>query len=214
MDGSVIAAFSVVSAMSIASPGPAIVLAIKNGITSNYVCASFGILGNALALLILSSASIMGLSAILASSSMLFSVTKVAGAIYLIYLGGRYLLQNRGKSKAGKAFSEYEENLERSYWEYFREAFLLAIINPKPILFFGALFPQFINFDQPVFPQFTVLTGIFICISIATLHMYSGLARKAKKILAKPKALEWMERTTGIVLIGFGFALLALPSSQ
>jgi threonine/homoserine/homoserine lactone efflux protein len=92
----------------------------------------------------------------------------------------------------------------------FREAFLLAATNPKPILFFTALFPQFIHPQAPLLPQFLLLTGIFMSLSFVTLVCYAHIARRAGPLLVRPRFAVWANRAVGSVLIAFGAAMLSL----
>ncbi|HXA48428.1 MAG TPA: LysE family transporter, partial [Burkholderiaceae bacterium] len=92
----------------------------------------------------------------------------------------------------------------------YREAFLTAATNPKAILFFTALFPQFVNAQAPMVPQFFILTGIFMVISYLTHLSYALLAARAKGFLLKPAMAKWMNRVVGAVFISFGSLLLAL----
>jgi threonine/homoserine/homoserine lactone efflux protein len=92
----------------------------------------------------------------------------------------------------------------------YREAFLLAAMNPKPILFFTALFPQFISTQAPLLPQFLLLTGIFMALSFLTLVSYALLAIRARPLLLKPLFAKWINRAVGVAFISFGAALLAL----
>lgn len=92
----------------------------------------------------------------------------------------------------------------------YREAFLMAGFNPKPILFFTALFPRFIDVSTPLLAQFFALTGIFMVLSFATLIAYAMVAARARNLLAQAAFAKWLNRAIGAVFISFGTALLAL----
>jgi threonine/homoserine/homoserine lactone efflux protein len=96
---------------------------------------------------------------------------------------------------------------------WFREAFLLSATNPKPILFFTALFPQFVSAHAPLLPQFLTLTGIFMGMSFLTLLGYALLASRARSLLLRPRAVKWFNRVVGAVFISFGAALLSMRRS-
>jgi len=87
---------------------------------------------------------------------------------------------------------------------------LTASTNPKPILFFTALFPQFLDARAPLLPQFLVLTGLFMALSFASLATYSLLASRARALLARPRFSLWLNRGVGAIFVGFGAALLTL----
>jgi len=92
----------------------------------------------------------------------------------------------------------------------FGEALLTAGTNPKPILFFTALFPQFLDAHAPLLPQFLVLTGLFMALSFASLATYAALASRARALLARPRFTLWLERGVGAIFVAFGAALLGL----
>ena len=125
-------------------------------------------LANILGLFLLSSISILGLGALLLSSAVLFMIVKIIGAMYLVYLGVKQILRSRNSLfvEGGRLSTEH-----RGYRACFMESFFLAATNPKPILFFVALFPQFIVTDQSIAPQFFVLTAIFMAISLVYLNL-------------------------------------------
>lgn len=86
----------------------------------------------------------------------------------------------------------------------------MAVLNPKPILFFTALFPQFIDANESLLAQFFVLTGIFMALSFATLIAYAMVAARARNLLLRAAVAKWLNRAIGTVFISFGAALLAL----
>lgn len=132
MDYQILIVYSVVSFFYIISPGPAIFLAITNGMTADMKIVAMSSLGNILGLFLLSAVSISGLGALLLASSALFAVTKLVGAAYLIYLGVKQL--RNGKHGLTADFDASAKKA-RSSFSYFKEGFFLASTNPKPILF-------------------------------------------------------------------------------
>ena len=140
MDTSTWLIFLAVAFVAIASPGPAILLAISNSLTHGFKSVIISSLGNIAGLFILSSAAIFGLGAILKTSTSLFLIIKIIGAAYLIYLG---IKQWRSKTDLFAGTSSNKK--QRTRKRLFIEGFLIAVTNPKAVLFFTALFPQFIN---------------------------------------------------------------------
>jgi threonine/homoserine/homoserine lactone efflux protein len=90
------------------------------------------------------------------------------------------------------------------------EALLLAATNPKPILFFTALFPQFIDTHAALIPQFLTLTGIFMVLSFTTLVGYSIVAARAAGLFERPGFAAWVDRSVGALFMSFGVALLTI----
>jgi homoserine/homoserine lactone efflux protein len=130
------------------------------------------------------------------------------GAMYLFYIGVRHLI-GRASVLSAQANDSLATFVPKPY-QLFRESILIAITNPKPILFFTALFPQFINAKAALLPQFFILTGIFMSLSFITLLGYAMLAARARALLSRPHFARWVNRVVGAVFISFGTALLAL----
>ena len=203
--------YIIVSFFYIISPGPAIFLAISNGVTANLKVVAISSLANILALFFLSTISILGLGTLLLSSSILFLIVKVIGAVYLVYLGIKQLMQSQRKPLLGNQAL----NLElRTYRAYFMESFILAATNPKPILFFIALFPQFLVIDKPIAPQFFLLTTIFMILSFISLFTYGYLSKSMKGLLSTPLVMQWFHRITGGLFVLMGISLLKLQNHQ
>jgi len=201
-------AYTAVATVAILSPGPAILLALRNSVAFGLRSVVWSSLGNISGLFCLSSAAMLGLGLLLNSSAVLFSVVKVLGALYLFYVGIRHLF-GRTSAFASDPATPMKTRTSAPL-QLYREAFLMAAINPKPILFFTALFPQFISAREPLLPQFLILTGIFMTLSFITLLGYASVAGRARALLRRPRVARWVDRTIGTVFISFGTALLSL----
>lgn len=211
MNFDVLLMYTVVSFFYIISPGPAVFLAISNGMTTNMKIVMISSFGNIAGLFLLSVISIFGLGALLAASSTLFMVVKIIGAAYLIYLG---IKQFRApKITKSPKIRETEQSLNNNL-NYFYEGFFLAATNPKPILFFTAIFPQFVNMESSIVPQFFIMTIIFMAISFASLFSYGLISKSAKNLFANQTGMTWFRRVTGGLFVGMGFGLLQLKNSQ
>jgi threonine/homoserine/homoserine lactone efflux protein len=203
--------YSLVSFFYIISPGPAIFLAISNGMTTNMKIVALSSLGNIFGLFLLSAIAISGLGALLVASSTLFMITKLLGASYLIYLGVRQF--RNGKEQL--LLSEKNTNqVNRRYLSYFKEGFFLASTNPKPILFFTALFPQFLDIETSIIPQFFIMTAIFMFFSFVSLFSYGFISKTAKHFLTNQNNIAWFHRVTGGLFVSMGVGLLQLKSTQ
>ena len=203
-----ILAFAIVAGLVTLSPGPAVLLALRNGVAHGIRSAMWSSLGNVSGLFCLSAAAMLGLGVLLKSSALLFGVVKVLGALYLFYIGLRHVFGHA--SALNPAVDPTSGTSTPRPLVLYREAFLMAATNPKPILFLTALFPQFISAHAPLLPQFFVLTGIYMGLSFACLSGYALVAVRARKVLFKPNFAKWVNRVVGSVFIFFGAALLAL----
>ena len=203
--------YSTVAFFYILSPGPAVFLAIINGMRADLKSVAVAAFGNIVGLLFLSTASILGLGAIIIASATLFMVVKVVGSLYLIYLGIKFI-----KAKSALKMNIEQSGLERGVTKkgYFKEAFLLAVTNPKPILFFTAIFPQFLDSKSALLPQFIIMTTLFMGLSFTILFLYGVLAKKSKKLLSNPKRVTWFNRVSGAIFIALGISLLQLKRAQ
>lgn len=199
-----------VSFFYIISPGPAVFLAIYNGAINGVKCVMVSALGNILGLMLLSILSVTGLSTILLASATLFMAVKIIGACYLIYLGLKQILANK-KSITDIPSSQVKEL--PSLFSYFKEGFFVAITNPKPIIFFAALFPQFLDTSQPLFFQFSLMTLIFMLFSFLSLSTYGYLAQRAKGLLSNPNNVKWFHRISGGLFIAMGVSLFRIKNT-
>jgi len=211
MDYDLLLMYSIVSFFYIISPGPAIFLAISNGMTANMRIVALSSLGNIIGLFLLSAIAISGLGALLATSATLFMVTKLLGASYLIYLGIRQFRNGTEQLVPG---SENCNQPRKSHLSFFKEGFFLAATNPKPILFFTALFPQFLSLDAPIMPQFFLMTAIFMVFSFVSLFSYGFISKSAKRLLTNQNNIAWFQRVTGGIFVGMGIGLLQIKNAQ
>jgi threonine/homoserine/homoserine lactone efflux protein len=201
-----IVTFSVVATLAILSPGPAVLLSLRNGATLGARSVMWSALGNISGVCCLSIAAISGLGLVLESSVWLFGAIKVAGAAYLFYVGIRHLL---GHSVVVPRADRMTESVSTPAHHLYREGFLVAATNPKAVLFFTALFPQFIDTKAPILPQFLALTGIFMAISYTSHLGYAMIASQARGALLKPFFAKWLNRIVGAAFVSFAAMLLA-----
>lgn len=199
--------FIAVAFVAIISPGPGILLAISNSIRFGMQKVLLSSLGNISGLLILSTAAIFGLGSILKTSTTLFLIIKLVGAAYLIYLGVR---QWRSKTNFFSGIEEGLDNIVKSNKRVYIEGFLVAMTNPKAILFFTALFPQFINTQTALMPQFLIMMITFMSMSFLVLVSYGLMANKAKTWLSTDQRAKWFNRTLGSLFVMIGVGLLQL----
>ena len=213
MSLSVLAIYLTVSFFYIISPGPAVFLAITNGIRGGVLPLALSSLGNVVGLFFLSLISILGLGAIVLASATLFLMVKITGAIYLVYLGIKQFRESKAFSMGNQKNIEFGFT-DKSLWSYFSESFMVAATNPKPILFFVAIFPQFLNTETAILPQFLILTLSFMVISFCSLFFYGYIGKQARHLLTRESAMKWFHRITGGLFIGMGIGLMKLKSVQ
>ncbi|MGO2580896.1 MAG: LysE family translocator [Halomonas sp.] len=196
--------FVAMALASIASPGPAFLVAVRNGMAGGTKRVALSSLGNIIGLLILASAAVLGLGVIFNASETLFNLLKFGGAAYLIYLGIRQWLSQRSLAVPSTAAKPIP------HWRIFSEGLLVAMSNPKAILFFTALFPQFLDTQRALLPQFSMMVGTFMVLSFATLMAYGGLAKNLTRWLSNTRRVKWVNRIMGSAFIGLGVAILRM----
>jgi len=139
------------------TPGPAVLFIMTNATRYGWQKAIFIALGNIIGLLSLGIVAVTGLGALLEASELAFAVVKYIGAAYLIYLGIKMI-----RSKGLKIGEEtvHASKKQVSSFKLFLQAYLVAVSNPKAIVFLTALFPQFIDTQLALIPQFAMLIAI------------------------------------------------------
>jgi len=147
----------------------------------------------------------LGLGALLKTSAWLFGALKLAGAAYLIWLGIR---QWRARDDLfARAPAPAAASSPR---RLFLQGLLVAATNPKSILFFTALLPQFMRADAPLLPQFFALTLSFAACTVLSHLCYVALARVLRRWFAQPRRARWLNRALGTGFAAMGVGLLRL----
>lgn len=199
------------------TPGPAVLMAISNSLSVGPRRAMVGSLGNAVGLLAVSAATTAGLGVLLSTSAKAFLVVKLLGACYLVWLGIKQWRQGErmaGKSAlAGDAAASAAEAAAAEVAglpprALFLRGVMVALTNPKAILFFAALFPQFMNHPESALRDFVVLTVTFSACAVLAHAFYVVLARALRRGLASPRRVKLMNRTFGACFVALGVSLI------
>jgi RhtB (resistance to homoserine/threonine) family protein len=200
--------FSAALAINV-SPGPDLLYILSKTIAGGRkvgVASSLGVCAGAMVHVF---AAALGLSAILATSAMAFSVVKYAGAAYLIYLGIRAF-----RSK-GAIFDGIDVQKEKTTpWQAFKQGALVDILNPKVAIFFMAFLPQFVRPELGhTTAQIIILGGLVIAVAIVVEFVFvMAAARTTRFFRRNRRASLWLDRILGSVLIGLGLRLAFLDN--
>ncbi|WP_077619955.1 LysE family translocator [Bacillus sinesaloumensis] len=186
-------------------PGPDTAIATKNTLTAGRIGGFKTALGTCCALLIHTSAAVLGLSAIIVKSSLLFSIFKYVGAIYLIYLGVKTLLSLRKKEVAASLEMASKSQFENT--SCFKQGFLTNLLNPKVAVFFLTFLPQFVDGGSETLLPFLIMGFTYTILTALWFFLYVYLINQISTFMKKPKAQNWIEGMTGSILIGFGIKL-------
>ncbi|WP_342430103.1 LysE family translocator [Neobacillus sp. FSL H8-0543] len=186
-------------------PGPDTAIATKNTVTVGRIGGLKTALGTCCALLIHTSAAVLGLSAIIVKSAYLFSVFKYVGAVYLIYLGVKTLWSLKNKEEA----ASLEMNTKSQFvnTSCFKQGFLTNILNPKVAVFFLTFLPQFVDSGSNTFFPFLIMGITYTVLTAVWFLLYVYLINQISAFMKKPKTQNIVEGITGTILIGFGIKL-------
>jgi len=197
---STLAAFALSSLVLILLPGPAMLFLVARGISGGRRVGALSALGIEAATAVYVLATALGLTAVLAASTLAFSIVRYAGAAYLVFLGVRTILDLRDP-KAPTVSS-----VDRTLWGSWRQGFLVGISNPKVALFFLAFFPQFIHPDAgPVATQVLVLGAVIVAIGTVLDVSYGVLGGLARARLSRRSSAARRGRIAiGLTYIGLG----------
>jgi homoserine/homoserine lactone efflux protein len=202
-------AFLFLAIIATSTPGPAVLLIMTNATIYGWGRCIYIAIGNIAALLIMAVITVSGLGIILTTSEIIFSIIKYLGAGYLIYLGINFLLNNQAFSLEQSA---NKINNPKSSLSLFMQAFGVAISNPKAIIFLTALFPQFINPNDSLIPQFIILISTLMILSFLFLMAYAILGNRIKNFLKKPRRIKYINRISGLIFIGMGTLLVGVSN--
>lgn len=199
--------FCALSLVTAFSPGPAVLLAVSNAATLGMRRALVSSSGNAAGVFLVSATAMLGLGALLKTSALWFGALKLAGAAYLIYLGirqwrSRTVLFGRMEGAVAVAAPQPSRRL-------FLQGLLVATTNPKSILFFTALLPQFMRQDAPMLRQFLLLTLTFAACTVLSHLCYVVLARGLGRWFSGHRG-RWFNRLSGAMFVTLGLGLLRL----
>jgi len=196
-------AFAGVSLLLAVTPGPDMAVVTRNALAHGRRGVLLTTTGIMTALAIWVTATAFGVSALLRSSAELLFVLKLVGAAYLAYLGIRTLIESRRRPADLLASAPPPAPAHSIY----RQGFLSALTNPKLGAFFVTFLPQFVMPGQEVLPRLLELGLIFAGIGWVWMNVYGLLVTRIRQVITAPRVRQWMDRVTGVVLLGFGARL-------
>lgn len=195
--------FSAAFAINI-SPGPDLIYILSRTIAHGRkigIASSLGVCSGALVHVL---AAALGLSAILATSAIAFSVVKYIGAAYLIYLGIQAL-----RSKGMSFEMPVKKGIETTAWKAYRQGALVDILNPKVAVFFMAFLPQFVRPELGHNATQIIILGVLVnLIAIPVEFFVVFTADQTTGFFRRNRSFSvWLDRVLGSVLIGLGIRL-------
>jgi len=196
-------AFAVAAVLLILMPGPSILFVIGRSIAYGRLAGVLSVVGNALGMLPLLTLVALGVGALVAQSVVIFTIIKVIGAGYLVYLGIQAI---RHRNEVPDA----ESGPRRSAWRLLGEGFVVGVTNPKTIAFFVAVLPQFVDYSAGGIPwQLAELGLVFVVLALICDSCWALAAGTARAWFANsPKRIARLRATGGGMMIGLGGVLL------
>ena len=179
-------------------PGPTVTLIIANSLSHGTRAGLLNVAGTQLGLAMMLGVLLVGLSSIIATMGWWFDWVRIAGAVYLVWIGWK-LLRSSG------ALGELDKT-PKPRGGFFLQGFLVLLSNPKVLVFFGAFIPQFMDMEKPHLPQVALLGITFMVIAASTDAVYALLAGRARLFFSKQRT-RLLSRISGGFMIGGGIWL-------
>jgi threonine/homoserine/homoserine lactone efflux protein len=197
-------AFAATSFVLIAVPGPSVMFTISRAMTVGRLGALLTVVGNAAGLYVQVVAVAFGVGALVERSILAYTVLKLAGAAYLVYLGIQAIRHRHALSVAASA-----RRMPARTRRLVADGFLVGVANPKTIVFFAAVVPQFIDRHTGQFTgQFLVLGAVFAGIALISDSVWATVAGSARAWFAKsPRRMAAVGGAGGLAMIGIGTTL-------
>ena len=184
------------------TPGPNGLLVLSHGMRFGVARSVFTALGGVCGFFLLVAASLAGLGALLAASERAFTLAKWVGALYLVYLGIRTW---NAPPPAIEVNEASPGSRRQSNQQCFREGFLVAVTNPKALIFFAAFLPQFMQVGVPYVIQLLVLGGTFAVVEFVYEVLLAAIAQRVAPWLGRNGRV--FNRAAGATFVGIGVAL-------
>lgn len=196
-------AFIVAGTIIIVIPGPGVLFTIGRALTDGKRAALVSVLGHALGVQAMLALVAAGLGTLVAASAVALTIVKIGGGLYLIYIGAQAIRQRRSLRTALAASTSAQPAAHRRVlWQ----GFVVGVTNPKAIIFFSAMLPQFVDRAHGSVPlQMLVLGWIFIFIALISDSAWALLAGTARDWFARsPRRLEAVGGAGGVMIMGLG----------
>ena len=205
MDQRTILSFVAVSLAVIALPGPSVLFAVNQAIVVGRRVALLTVLGNAAGLFVQAVLVAVGLGVMVTGSDGAYTMLKLVGAAYLVWLGISAIRHRQRAARAAWADAPSPTTMP------LREGFVIGLTNPKSAVILAALLPQYAHPEAGLMTvQMAALGGLFCLIAIASDGLWAVLAATCRGWFAgDPRRLGWASAAGGLVMVTLGLALLS-----
>src|SRR5690242_5742591 len=200
--------FLSITAVLTITPGADTALVTRNTIARGRLAAFFTTLGICLGCMTHATLSALGLAAVLNRSEALFNAVKLAGAVYLIYIGASSIWSAiRGREPKPETIRKPESFATRQRFRSFAEGLFTNLLNPKVMLFYFTFLPQFIAPGEPLLKKSLLLALIHVAMGLVWLTVFASLLHTMRGIFSRSAIRRRLEAVTGGLLIAFGLKL-------
>ncbi|WP_298982408.1 LysE family translocator [uncultured Roseibium sp.] len=193
--------FLITTAVVVFTPGAAAVAVAAQGAANGGKRALAGVFGIAFANAIYFVFSATGIASLLVASNLVFSIIKWAGVTYLVWLGLTSLLAPAG------ALSVKRDKQLSSLKSLFAKGFVIEFANPKALLYFAAILPQFLNVEQPILPQILIMGGVTFLIDLTSYTAYAFLGDRLTREGVKNWIVSLFNKCAGGALLYAGIRM-------
>lgn len=194
------AAFAAAFFLLALSPGPGLAAILSrslgSGLPAGLAVTSGLVVGDAVFL----GAAMIGLSAIASTMGPLFQIVKYAGAAYLIWLGVQAI-------RAASTPIVVQAQASGALWKDAGLGLVVTLGNPKPILFYGALLPTFLDLSTATARDFAILMAVVVGVSFLVYSGYMVMIARARRLVLSTRTVKRLNQATGVMLIGSGVAV-------
>ena len=205
-------AFVLASILFIQVPGPSLLFTLGRALTVGRRDALLSAVGNGVGVFGQIVALAIGLGALVAASATAFTVLKLAGAAYVVYLGVQ-AIRHRGQARL--ALDLRGKPRSASAWGSIRTGIVVGVTNPKTLVFFAAFLPQFVDASAPAALQLLLLGALFCVMAIVSDGCWVVAASRARDWFArKPQRLDHLGTAGGAMMIGLGATLATTGSAS
>ena len=201
MDLSVWVTYFIATIILSLSPGPGVFSSISSGLHHGFRLGVWNGVGMQVANVLMVLVVALGLGTILLASETLFTAVKWLGVAYLVYLG---IVTWRAAPRSFEVDGDDNAHTPR---EIFMRGFWVNATNPKGIIFFAAILPQFIDVAKPQLAQYAILAATTFAVDLVVMMGYTALAAKVLRLMHDPEQLRWVNRGIGGAFVAAGVAL-------
>nr|WP_284503900.1 LysE family translocator [Caballeronia sp. GAWG2-1] len=199
-------AFSIATLAATGSPGPNAMLVVRNTVRYGLYAALFTVSGNLCSRFVMASGVMLGLSALLNASPWLVIGLRLAGALYLIWLGIRAM---RGQGPQA-AVTHVTPHVRQPCLRIFVEAATVSLVNPNTLGFFAAAVPQLVDLHTPILPQLATLIAIDTTVVLTVMSTYAFVTHAVHRRITSHSRLMMIRRGGGAALVIVGLTMLPL----